>query len=74
MRDVSLRSCALSTADLPGLAGLPQAGGDLCCHITEKNPIFDPSDTGIGKGVDICPEFPNFIQLCRFVLPELRIN
>lgn len=58
----------------PGLAELPEAGGNLCRHITERHAVFEPSDMSSGKGVDFSPELPDLVQLSRFVLFELWLD
>lgn len=55
----------------PGLAKLPEAGGNLCCHIAEWDAVFEPRDTSTGKGADFRPELTDLIQLCRFIFSEL---
>lgn len=48
----------------PGLAELSEAGGDLSCHIAEREAVFEPSDMCAGEGLDLSPELPDLIQLC----------
>lgn len=48
----------------PGLAELPEAGGDLCCHIAERDTVFEPGDVSAGEGADFSPELTDLIQLC----------
>lgn len=55
----------------PGLAELPEAGGDLRCHVAERDAVFEPSDSSAGEGADFSLELPDLIQLCRFIFSEL---
>lgn len=47
----------------PGLAELPQAGGDLGGHVAERDAVFEPSDVSAGEGADFRPELADFVQL-----------
>lgn len=56
----------------PGLAELPEAGGDLRRHVAERDAVFEPSDMSSGEGADFGSELPDLVQLCRFIFSELR--
>lgn len=56
----------------PGLADLPQAAGDFCRNITEREAVFQPGDVSRGERVDLCPELPDLVQLRRFTASKLR--
>lgn len=46
----------------PGLADLPEAGGDLRCHVAEWDAVFEPSNMSAGEGADFGLELPHLIQ------------
>lgn len=71
---LSLAQLLLVSLFSPGLAELPEAGGNLCCHIAEWDAVFEPGDTSTGKGADFGPELTDLIQLGRFVFSELRLD